>query len=56
MTRLEQRLTELLKALSTANQRGDIEEIENLEDEIAEVEFEIEEEYSKQYNGYGEDF
>ena len=46
MNKLEQRLMHLTRELSNARRDGDEDIIADLEDRIAEVEFELEEEYN----------
>jgi len=50
MRKLEQRLSDLTKQLASARRDKDNDLIEELEDEIAEVEYELEEEYSSRYS------
>jgi hypothetical protein len=49
--KLEQKLIELTKALGRAREAGDQETIEELEDEIEEVEFQLEQEYDEHFDG-----
>lgn len=55
MNKLTQKLSDLTKALASARQYGDQEAIEMFEDQIAEVEFELEEEYNRRYDNEYED-
>jgi len=50
MNKLEQRLSDLTRQLASARRDKNQELIEELEDTIAEVEFEIEEEYERRYS------
>lgn len=50
MNKLEQRLSDLTKQLAAARRDKDEELIEELEDEIAELEYDLEEEYSNRYS------
>lgn len=52
MNKLEQRLSDLTKRLATARITNNEEVIEELEDEIAEVEFELEQEYESRYGDF----
>lgn len=47
--KLEQRLIELSKKLGKAREDGDQQAIEDLEDRIDEVQYEIEEEYERRH-------
>jgi len=49
MNKLEQRLSDLTRQLSAARRDKNHELIEELEDEIAELEYDLEEEYSSKY-------
>ena len=52
MNKLEQRLSDLTRQLATARLNKDQEAIEELEDEIAELEFDLEQEYNKRYQDF----
>ena len=54
MNKLEQRLSDLTRQLAAARRDKDAELIEELEDEIAEVEYDLESEYSSKYNDFSE--
>lgn len=56
MNKSEQRLSELTKALSTARRANDQEQIEELEDEIAELEYEMEQEISRRFGDFDDNF
>jgi len=47
--KLEQQLSQLCKQLAVARRDGDVDDIEMLEDQIAELEYEIEEEANERY-------
>lgn len=47
--KLEQRLATLTRQLASARRDGDTAEIERLEDEIATVELEMEEDFNRRY-------
>lgn len=55
MNKLEQRLSDLTKLLASARRDKDQDAIEMYEDEIAEIEFELEEEYNRRFDSF-EDF
>lgn len=50
MIKLEQRLIALTKRLAVARESDDVELIEQLEDEIDEIEFELEQQYYRDYS------
>jgi len=50
MNKLEQRLSDLTKRLATARKNEDADVIEAIEDEIAEVEYELESVYTTRYD------
>ncbi len=52
MNKLEQKLSDLTKQLAAARRDKNEDLIEELEDEIAEVEFDLEEEYSNRYSDF----
>ena len=52
MNKLEQRLSDLTKQLASARRDKDNDLIEELEDEIAELEYELEEEYASRYSDH----
>jgi hypothetical protein len=52
MNKLEQKLSDLTKALATARYNQNEEMIESIEDEIAEIEYQLEEEYNRRYDDY----
>lgn len=50
MNKLEQRLSDFTKLLASARRDKDEDAIEMYEDKIAEVEFELEEEYNRRFD------
>jgi len=52
MNKLEQRLIDLTKQLGTARLNKDQAAIEDLEDQIAELEYDLEQEYNQRYNDH----
>lgn len=52
MNKLEQRLSDLTRQLGVARQNKDTEAAEELEDEIAEIEYELEQEYENRYSDF----
>jgi len=55
MNKLEQRLIDLTKQLGIARLNKDQEAVEDLEDQIAELEYDLEQEYSKRYQDFDDD-
>lgn len=49
--KLEQRLADLTKQLGRAREAGDTQAVEELEDEIEELEYELEQEYNDYFDG-----
>lgn len=56
MNKREQRLSELTKALSAARHANDQDQIEKLEDEIAELEYEMEQEINRRFGDFDDTF
>jgi len=52
MNKMEQRLTDLTKTLASARSRKDQEQIEVIEDEIAELEYQLEQEYNREFGDH----